>query len=362
MYPSIISVIALTMKLHQMQLPREVVVGNQTLLLLSKICKKLGFRESALVVTGPDTQDIAGRRVIDLLSDKDMDVDYIVVKSSTLQEVSDVEQRIKELKPQIILGVGGGTKIDVAKLSSTRQGLPFVSVPTNASHDGIASPVAAVKGLDKPYSVMAQSPMAIVADTDVIIRSDYRFTASGCGDLVSKFTSVRDQELAYKVKNEYYGEYAASLALMSARLVTKNVDLIKPRAEEGLRLVLEALISCGVAMSIAGSSKPCSGSEHLFSHSLDLVECNGGLHGQQCGVGAIMMAYLYDIDWKGIKETLQKTGCPTTAEGLGVKPESVVKALVQSCSIRPERYTILDTKELDYESAEKLAKITGVIP
>ncbi len=350
------------MKLHQMQLPREVVVGNQTLLLLSEICKKLGFRESALVVTGPDTQDIAGRKVIDLLSDKDMDVDYIVVKSSTLQEVSDVEQRIKELKPQIILGVGGGTKIDVAKLSSTRQGLPFISVPTNASHDGIASPVAAVKGLDKPYSVMAQSPMAIVADTDVIIRSDYRFTASGCGDLVSKFTSVRDWELAYKVKNEYYGEYAASLALMSARLVTKNVDLIKPGAEEGLRLVLEALISCGVAMSIAGSSKPCSGSEHLFSHSLDLVESDGGLHGQQCGVGAIMMAYLYDIDWKGIKETLQKTGCPTTAEGLGVKPESVVEALVQSCSIRPERYTILDTKELDYKSAEKLAKVTGVIP
>ncbi|MCW4021656.1 MAG: NAD(P)-dependent glycerol-1-phosphate dehydrogenase [archaeon] len=350
------------MKLHQMQLPREVVVGHQTLLLLGDICKKLGFSESALVVTGPETQDIAGRNVIDLLSDKGMDIDYIIVRSSTLHEVSDVEQRIEETKPQIVLGVGGGTKIDVAKLSSTRQGLPFISVPTNAAHDGIASPVAAIKGLNKPYSVMAQSPMAIVADTDVIIRSDYRFTASGCGDLVSKFTSVRDWELAYKVKNEYYGEYAASLALMSARLVTKNADLIKPGSEEGLRLVLEALISCGVAMSIAGSSKPCSGSEHLFSHSLDVVESNGGLHGQQCGVGAIMMAYLYDIDWKGIKDTIQKTGCPTTAEGLGVKPESVIKALVQSCSIRPERYTILDTKELDYDSAEKLAKVTGVIP
>jgi glycerol-1-phosphate dehydrogenase [NAD(P)+] len=362
MWPLVITVIALTMTLHQMQLPREVVVGHKTLLLLGDLCKKLGFSESALVVTGPETQDIAGRNVIDLLSDKGMDVDYIVVRSSTLQEVSDVEQRIEETKPQIVLGVGGGTKIDVAKLSSTRQGLPFVSVPTNASHDGIASPVAAIKGLNKPYSVMAQSPMAIVADTDVIIRSDYRFTASGCGDLVSKFTSVRDWELAYKVKNEYYGEYAASLALMSARLVTKNADLIKPGSEEGLRLVLEALISCGVAMSIAGSSKPCSGSEHLFSHSLDVVESNGGLHGQQCGVGAIMMAYLYDIDWKGIRDTIQKTGCPTTAEGLGVKAESVIKALVQSCSIRPERYTILDTKELDYDSAEKLAKVTGVIP
>ena len=306
-------------------------------------------------------KDIAGKKVIDLLSDKDMDVDYIVVQSSTLQEVSDVEQRIKELKPEIVLGVGGGTKIDVAKLSSTRQNIPFISVPTTASHDGIASPVAAVKGLDKPYSVMAQSPMAIVADTDIIINSDYRFTASGCGDLVSKFTSVRDWELAYKVKNEYYGEYAASLALMSARLVAKNADIIKPGAEAGLRLVLEGLISCGVAMSIAGSSKPCSGSEHLFSHSLDMIEPNGSLHGEQCGVGTIMMAHLYGMEWKDIKETLQKTGVPTTAEDLGLKPESIIKALVQACTIRPERYTILNEKKLDYDSAEKLAEVTGVI-
>jgi len=359
--PLIISVIALKMQLHRMQLPREVVVGNETLPLVSEICKRLGFDESALVVTGPDTKNIAGRRVIDLLTDKKMTVDYLVVNSSTMWEVRAVEEKIRELKPQVILGVGGGTKIDVAKLSSTRQGIAFISVPTTASHDGIASPVAAVKGLHKPYSVMAQSPMAIVADTDVIINSDYRFTASGCGDLVSKFTSVRDWELAYKVKNEYYGEYAASLALMSARLIAKNADAIKPGAEEGLRLVLEGLISCGVAMSIAGSSKPCSGSEHLFSHSLDLIEPNGALHGEQCGVGTIMMAYLYNVDWKGIKDTLQKAGAPTTAEELGLEPESIVKALVQACTIRPERYTILDEKKLDYDSAKKLAKVTGVI-
>ncbi|MFA5364808.1 MAG: NAD(P)-dependent glycerol-1-phosphate dehydrogenase [Candidatus Bathyarchaeia archaeon] len=344
-----------------MQLPREVVVGNDTLSMLPQICKKLDLCESALVVTGPETNNIAGRMVIDLLRDEHMVVESFVVNSPTLWEVKAVEQKIAEMKPRVVLGVGGGTKIDVAKLSSTGQGVPFISVPTTASHDGIASPVAAVKGLGKPYSVMAQSPMAIVADTDIIIRSDYRFTASGCGDLVSKFTSVRDWELAFKERNEYYGEYAASLALMSARLVAKNADVIKPQSDEGLRLVLEALISCGVAMSIAGSSKPCSGSEHLFSHALDLVEPNGSLHGEQCGVGTIMMAYLYNIDWKGIKETLQKTGAPTTAEELCVSSESVIKALVMARTIRPERYTILDTQKLDEHSAEKLAKVTGVI-
>jgi len=336
-------------------------VGNETLPLISDICKKLGFSESAFVVTGPETQHVAGGRVVDLLRDKGMDVNHLIVASSTMWDVRAVEERIQELKPQVILGIGGGTKIDVAKLSSARQGIPFISIPTTASHDGIASPVASVKGLSKPYSVVAQSPMAIVADTGIIIQSDYRFTASGCGDAVAKFTAVRDWELAHEAKNEYYGEYAASLALMSATLVMKNMDIIKPGMEEGLRVVLEALISDGVAMSIAGSSRPCSGSEHLFSHALDLVAPNTAMHGEQCGVGTIMMAYLYKMDWKGIKATLQKAGAPTTAEELGVEPKSVIEALVRACTIRPERYTILEEKRLSYDSAEKLAKATGVI-
>jgi len=272
-----------------------------------------------------------------------------------------IEQKIDELKPQVVLGIGGGTKIDVAKISSAHKDLPFISIPTTAAHDGIASPLVSLKGLEKPYSLMAQSPMAIVADTSVIIKSPYRFTASGCADVIAKLTAIRDWKLAQEVKGEYYGEYAASLALMSARLVVKNADLIKPSQEEGLRVLLEALISCGVAMSIAGSSRPCSGSEHLFSHALDQIAPKPALHGEQCGLGAIMMARLHNIDWKKIRETLRKVGAPTTAKELGVEPEQIVEALVRAREIRPDRYTILDQRGLNHETAEKLGRATGVI-
>ena len=65
--------------------------------------------------------------------------------------------------------------------------------------------------------------------------------------------------------------------------------------------------------------------------------------------------------WKPVRATLQKVGAPTTAEELGIEPESIIEALVQARTIRPERYTILDEKKLTYESAKKIAKITGVI-
>ena len=349
------------MKLHRMQLPREVIVGDKTLELIGDICKKLDFSESALVVTGPLTCRIAGKRAIDLLEDEGIRVEDMVVSSSAMNDVELVEKKIEEFEPQVVLGIGGGTKIDVAKLSSAHKGIPFMSVPTTASHDGIASPLVSIKGLNKPYSVMAQSPMAIVVDTSIIIEAPYRFTASGCGDVMGKFTAVRDWKLAHKIKNKYYGGYAASLSLMSAKLVLKNANIIKPESEEGLRILLEALISCGVAMSIAGSSSPCSGSEHLFSHALDLIVPNSALHGEQCGIGAIMMAYLHKMNWERIKETLQTIGAPVTAEELEIEPEFIAKALVRAGEIRPERYTILERKSISYEFAEKLAKITGVI-
>jgi len=342
-------------------LPREVVVGNNTLDLIGDICKRLGFFESAFVVMGQKTLDIAGKRVMDLLNDDGINVSNIVATSCNIEDIVLIEQKIDELKPQVVLGIGGGTKIDVAKMSSAHKELPFISVPTTAAHDGIASPLVSLKGLEKPYSLMAQSPMAIVADTSVITKSPYRFTASGCADVIAKLTAVRDWKLAHEVKGEYYGEYAASLALMSARLVVKSAGLIKPGEEEGLRVLLEALISCGVSMSIAGSSRPCSGSEHLFSHALDQVAPKPALHGEQCGVGAIMMARLHNIDWRTIRETLRKVGAPTTAKELGVEPEHVIEALVRACAIRPDRYTILDERALNQDSAEKLAKATGVI-
>jgi glycerol-1-phosphate dehydrogenase [NAD(P)+] len=344
-----------------MQLPREVLVGNGTIECVPEISLRLGFTKSALIVAGSKTWDIAGETVKALLEEEGLEVNTFLVESATVKDVEAVEEKIKVLKPQVVFGAGGGTKIDVAKLSSARQKIPFISVPTTASHDGIASPLSSVKGFEKPYSVMAQAPIAIIADTNIIMQAPWRFTISGCGDVISKFTAVRDWKLARDEINEYYGGYAASLALMSSKLVMQNAELIKQKSEEGLRILLEALISCGVSMSIAGSSRPCSGSEHLFSHALDVIKSTHAMHGEQCGVGTIMMTHLHRANWRRVKDTLRKMGAPTNAYELGVEKEDIMKALEMATTMRPERYTILNKLKLNSEACKKLAKMTEVI-
>jgi glycerol-1-phosphate dehydrogenase [NAD(P)+] len=344
-----------------MQLPREVIVGEGTLTRITEVTQRLNLTGSALIIAGPKSREIAGKKVANLLQQTSTKVNTILVETVNTQEIQILQKKIKKIKPQLLIGVGGGTKIDAAKLTASTQNIPFISVPTTLSHDGIASPLASIKGTTKPYSIMAQAPLAIIADTQIIAKAPWRTTISGCGDAIAKFTAVKDWKLAHAEKNEYYGEYAASLALMSAKLVTQKAKLIKPKNKEGLRILLEALISCGVAMSIAGSSRPCSGAEHLFSHALDILNHPHAMHGEQCGVGSILAAYLHHTNWKRIKDTLKQIGAPTTATELGVNEKDAIEALSIAATIRPERYTILHKLNLNREACEKVVKTTGVI-
>lgn len=358
---SIIFFIIMEQYLHRMQLPREVLIGKKILDRVGNVCRQLDLGNTALILTGSHTQDVAGKRVMSSLEGQGYKIIFLLVRKSTLSQVKEVTDVIKESGSKFVLGIGGGRVIDVAKLASFYGNIPFISVPTAASHDGISSDRASISDSEKPISITAQAPLGIVADTEVVAQSPYRLTASGCGDIIAKYTAVRDWELAHKLKGEYYGEYASNLALMSAKLVMKNAKTIRLNTDGGLRIVLEALLSCGVAMSIAGSSRPCSGSEHLFSHALTLISPKPALHGEQCGVGAIMMAYLQKRNWRMISDKLKTIGAPVTAEELRIEPKYIVEALTLAHKIRPERYTILGSDGLTIEAAENLAKTTGII-
>jgi glycerol-1-phosphate dehydrogenase [NAD(P)+] len=305
--------------LHYMQLPREVIVGKNVLGRVGEVCTRLGFTGTALVVSGPITYPLAGEPVAKSVTKAGLKVDHVIVKESTQQVTDHITETIKKSRASLVLGVGGGKDIDLAKLSSAKSKVPFMSVPTAASHDGIASPYASIKGGSRPYSVRAQAPVAILIDIGVIADSPYNLLAAGCADIVAKFTAVKDWQLAHKLKNEYYGDYAANLAMMSAKLVTKNAKEILKRNVEGVKTVVEALISCGVAMSIAGSN------------------------------------------WEAIRTFLKEIGAPSTAKELNVSSEQLVRALMMAHSLRPERYTILGETGVAEAAAEKVARTTGVI-
>lgn len=279
--------------------------------------------------------------------------------NNTITAINTIQKDVKKDQSDLIVGIGGGRSVDTAKMIAYNLDKPFVSVPTAASHDGMASPFVSIVG-DKPHSIVASAPLGVFVDIDIIRKAPPKLLASGCGDLIANIIAVKDWQLGHEKTGEYYGRYSADLALMSAKIVMENSSYY---AKNGLdvRIIVEALISAGVASCIAGSSRPCSGAEHLFSHALDKIAPGKGLHGEKCGIGSIMMAKLQGQDWKKIVKTLKDVGAPTSAKQVGLKSEEIVTALMIAQELRPERYTILKEIKMTEKKALNLAKVTNVI-
>jgi glycerol-1-phosphate dehydrogenase [NAD(P)+] len=322
----------------------------------ANVLRELKLAGDGLIVCGRHTCAF-GRQIEGILRDK-YPAEVLVVGAASMEEVERVANNA--VGKSFIVAVGGGKTIDLAKIASVTANLPFISVPTAASHDGIASMRASIRFAQGTQSIEAQTPIAIIADTKIIAQAPHRLLAAGCGDIVSNYTAVKDWELARKLRGEEFSEYAAALSLMSTEIILNSANQIKPNLEESVRLVVKALVSSSVAMSIAGSSRPASGSEHKFSHALDATAPKPALHGEQCGVGTIMMAYLHGGDWQRIRQALQSIGAPVNARDLGIDERYIIQALLHANEIRPERYTILG-EGLTKKAAIELAKVTQVI-
>ena len=343
------------------RLPRTVVVGHDVVGQTGDALADVGLSGRPLVVTSPTPERIVGGRIIEQLRELGPEPETVVVETASFDAVERVLARADGVEPSYLIGVGGGKAIDIAKMVAAERGQEFVSVPTAASHDGIVSGRGSVPEGDTRHSVAAEPPVAVVADTAIIANAPWRLTTAGCADIISNYTAVRDWKLAHRLQNVSYSGYAGALSQMTAEMLVENSNSIRQGLEESAWIVVKALVSSGVAMSIAGSSRPASGAEHLFSHQLDRLAPGEALHGHQVGVGSVVTAYLQggDDDWQEVRAALESIGAPTTAEELGIDGETVVEALTSAHEIR-DRYTILGDG-IDEEAAREAVTVTGVV-
>ncbi len=348
-------------KVRGMVFPRIVLAGHGVLNELASTCRQFDFPKKGAVITGPRTATLAGHRASELLESEGFDAPILTVGEATPEEDDRTRVAIESQGARFLVAAGGGSKIDITKVVAARLRIPFISLPTSAAHDGISSPRASLRGSSGRLSIDAAVPSAVIADTAIIVQAPFRLLASGCADVISNVTAILDWKLAVRLRHEEYSSTAATLAEYAAHEIIDRAGLIKPNLEESVWIAIRPMIVAGIAMSVAGSSRPCSGSEHLFSHALDRTAKHAGLHGEQCGVGAIMMMYLHGGDWQGLQKALRAIGAPVTARELGASNEEVVEALVQAHTLRPERYTILGDNGLTREAAQRLATVTGVV-
>lgn len=196
-----------------------------------------------------------------------------------------------EKDTDIIIAVGSGVINDLSKYVSTKMNIPSIIVATAPSMDGYASDTSALTLDNLKTSVDVKLPQVIIGDLDILKEAPLEMILAGLGDMIGKFSALKDWKLAQIVTGEYYCETVAEMVKLSVQKCIDNINGYKNKDTFAIKSLMEGLIVSGIAMSFVGNSRPASGSEHHISHyweTMFLLENKKAvLHGVKVGIAAL---------------------------------------------------------------------------
>ncbi|MHA1221676.1 MAG: iron-containing alcohol dehydrogenase [Candidatus Heimdallarchaeaceae archaeon] len=340
--------------------PKMIKINNNSYSDIIDILRIFSPKLKIGVVVDHTTWKIAGKEIVTILEKYGYNAKIYYATEASIKESHNLINFCYNESINLLIAVGGGSIIDVSKYSSFQIKIPFISIPTVASHDGIASATASLKGNDFKESFKCKPPCAVLVNLRIIKNSPIQFSIAGCSDVLSNYSAILDWEYANKIKGEEIILEAKYIALKSYNLIKNNIDIIRKWDFESIRTLIEALLLSSKAMCIAGSSRPASGAEHLISHAIDRIAKKPILHGYQVGLTTIINLYLHNANWQEHKLLLNVLGAPTTLAETTITCDEMIKALLNAHKIRKNRYTILGDSGLTLSAIEKLLIETGI--
>ncbi len=329
-------------------------IGCNTVELVEETLKLNNIEGKILYVAEPIVDGIYGSVVREQIQKVGI-LKTELVKHNTISYAMSIAERIIATDVSCIVGMGGGKVLDVCKYASYISKTPYLAIPTTVANDGIASPIAVLKRQDnKPKSLGCTMASMMLVDTNIILSSPEILIKAGVGDTISNYMALLDWEYAaLSGKDEINGyAYLMSKSSIDALLKTQYQQI----CPDFIKVLINSLILSGIAMDFAGSSRPVSGSEHLFSHALDYYSTKKNLHGLQVALGTVSMLKLIGHDCDDVVDYLKKFEVDVNPRTLEIDEETFVYCMQNARQMRTNRYTYLNDADLSTERLKSIYK------
>lgn len=336
--------------------------GEDASQVLAEDCRSIYGDRPVLLLFDPETYAVAGADLQQRLQTEKVNLTSYQFNSNPVATTALTETvRTHAQDVALIISVGSGTINDLGKYSASEDDIDFWCLPTAPSMNGYTSGIAAIKVKGVKRTLPATPPQRIYTLPKVIQQAPLKLRQAGFCDALAKVVSDIDWQCeSLLFKGGYCGLPAAMMAEVENRY-SEHPEEIGSGNESAVTGLFHGLLLSGVAMSLAGSSAPASGGEHLVSHFWDMREPITGrepeLHGLQVGVGIILSTACYQrlsqLDRDDLGQPAEQLFSATAArisEIWGPYADEVAKqfhnkrdALLQFNTLLPQKWDELQT-------------------
>lgn len=309
-----------------------------------------GIEEKKVVITTEESLIPIMKPYLEEMQRDLPESELYLINESSFQEAMELAKYICMRDVEVIIGVGGGKVLDVAKYAGFVGKIPYVCVPTTLSNDSLASPVAVLgtEG-DARKTLKCAIPAGIVVDVNVIMGAPVSHLQSGIGDTISKYTALYDWKLDAAHRGDRVDDFSYLLSDMALTSLCYNEEK-SLKSKEFIKILTQSLVLGGLAMEIAGNSRPSSGSEHLFCHSLEENHKEIQItHGMAVALGSLVSCRLQGRDAAPLERILEAYGMDMDPMNWGITKEIFTDAWLKAADTRKDRYTVLNEVKLTAE-------------
>ena len=344
--------------MHRFHLPYHLIVEEGIFNKIPEVMSDVltePAKKKTIIVTEGNLKSIFSE-ILDNICGQFEDVEMYLINGATYDNAVALAKYITMNNIKQVIGFGGGTVLDLAKFASFVSKTNLISLPTTLSNDSLASPVAVLGTEGKARKTFKCTiPDAILVDVNVIMSAPTRQLLSSIGDTISKYTALNDWKIAFNHGSETVDDFAYMISKMAFNSMCYN-DEKELKTKDFIKRLTQALVMGGLAMEIAGSSRPSSGSEHLFCHALEenFSEYVNVPHGIAVAIGSYGACVFQNRNIGKIKRLIKEYGVFKTPSEYGITEEIFVGAWQQASATRPDRYTILNETDLSDERLRAL--------
>ena len=181
-------------------------------------------------------------------------------------------------------------------------------------------------------------------DTEVVLHGPIENIKAGIGDTMSNYMALLDWDFAVAKGKDDMNRYTYLMSQTSLDVLMKTQ--YNSISLDFVEVLTKSLVLSGIAMEFAGSSRPVSGSEHLFSHALDYYGKQRNLHGLQVALGTVAVLKLIHHPYDEVLKYLERFEVNVNPRTLNIEEDLFIFCMQNATKMRSNRYTYLHEMDL----------------